>query len=78
MQEQTRQASDYETFKEIMDGPRGFIEAGWCGDADCEATIQEESRATIRCLPFDREAPGGSCIRCDNPAKHLAIFAKAY
>ncbi len=78
MADQTRQASDYDAFKEIMSGPRGFIEAGWCGESACENSIQEETRATIRCLPPEREVPEGSCIRCDEPAAHLAVFAKAY
>jgi len=76
--ENTRVPSDYDAFKEIMAGPRGFIEAPWCGDEETETKrIQEETSATLRCLLTDRE-PEGDCLFCDKPAKHVAIFAKAY
>ena len=74
----TRTAADYDSFKEIMDGPRGFIEAPWCGDEVNEVQrIQEDTSATIRCLLADRK-PDGGCVICGKPAKHVAIFAKAY
>ena len=56
----------------------GFSLAGWCGDAACEATIKAESKATIRCLPFDQPANAGACIVCDRPATAQAVFARAY
>ena len=74
----THRAEDYETFRQIMDGPRGFIEANWCGDADCEDAIQEETSATIRCLPLEAKRAKGSCVRCDKPGQHVVLFAKAY
>jgi len=60
-----------------MEGRPGFVVARWCGDADCEAQIKTETQATIRNLPFD-QVPGGTCIRCDNPAITEARFAKSY
>ena len=78
MRENTRRVADYEAFKEIMAGPRGFIEAPWCGDEANETQrIQEDTSATVRCLLVDRE-PEGPCVVCGKPAKHVAIFAKAY
>ena len=74
----TRVVADYDAFKEIMAGPRGFIEAPWCGDETTEAKrIQDETSATVRCLLTDRQAEG-DCVFCGKPAKHVAIFAKAY
>ncbi len=74
----THQVSDRAAFKEIMDGPRGFIEAAWCGDEDdCAATIQEETSATVRCLQGDPQ-PDAVCALCGKPAQHMAVFAKAY
>jgi hypothetical protein len=29
-------------------------------------------------MPMQRGAPSGNCVRCDNPAKFQAWFAKAY
>jgi prolyl-tRNA synthetase len=56
----------------------GFARAGWCGEGACEARIKEDLTVTIRCLPFDAEEPPGGCIACGRPARHLAIYAKAY
>ncbi len=77
--ENTHQASDYSSFKEILESRAGFIECGWCGSPECEAKIKEETKATIRVLPLGRN--GGddkSCIYCGAKAKELAVFAKAY
>ncbi len=73
----TRRIDDYEQFKEVLDEQGGFIESGWCGSADCEAKIKEETKATIRVLPLGRSG-GGHCILCGKEAKELAVFAKAY
>ena len=43
-----RHASRYDEFKELMDGPGGFVYAGWYGDPAFEAAIKEETKATIR------------------------------
>src|SRR5919107_1089710 len=71
----------YDRFREIMDGEGAFVYAGWCGDAECEARIKEETKATIRVLPDEEfrsaEAPT-RCLRCGRPATGEALWAKAY
>jgi prolyl-tRNA synthetase len=75
----THVAEDYATFKRIMQGQRGFIRAFWCGSAECEARIKEETRATIRVIPEDSEADGaGACVACGQAATRRALFAQAY
>ena len=76
--EHTQRTRDYGEFKQIMDGRPGFVIAPWCGSADCEAQIKTDTQATIRNMPMNGDAVTGSCVRCDNPAKHEAWFAKAY
>jgi prolyl-tRNA synthetase len=57
----------------------GFADALWCGDAVCETRLKAETKATIRCLPHDRqEGIHGSCALCGAPARHRAVFARAY
>ncbi len=75
----TTATSSYDEFKSVMEGRPGFVQAPWCGDAACEATIKAETQATIRNIPagFDH-APGGPCLRCDKPAVVPAWIAKAY
>jgi prolyl-tRNA synthetase len=58
----------------------GFFLVPWHDDADAEAKIKEETRATIRCYPLDgqEEAAGKTCFYSGRPATHMAIFARAY
>jgi prolyl-tRNA synthetase len=64
----------------------GFAYSYWCGSAECEAKIKEETRATMRCIPMDqslgdgdaRAGGTGACVYCGNAAAERAIFARAY
>jgi prolyl-tRNA synthetase len=76
-----RNVKSYGELKEIMDGPGGFVYAGWDGTAETEAKVKEETKATIRCLPSDEFLQGmkpGTCIVTGKPAKHIAVWSKAY
>ncbi|MEA3344646.1 MAG: proline--tRNA ligase [Chloroflexota bacterium] len=76
MERNTAQPRSYEEFKEVV--AHGFARAWWCGDSECEDQIQEETQATVRCIPLDQPEGSGRCIRCGKPAKKMAIFARAY
>ncbi len=77
---ETRTVSNYDEFKSAMEKGRGFFQAPWDGTSETEALIKEETKATIRCIPLDGSSPhpGQLCIRSAAPAKHVAIFARAY
>jgi prolyl-tRNA synthetase len=75
-QEHTYEPEDYSAFREAVE--RGFALAWWCEQADCEAQIKEETRATSRCIPFDQPGGEGHCIRDGRPARRRAIFGHAY
>ncbi|NLZ39329.1 MAG: proline--tRNA ligase [Firmicutes bacterium] len=79
MEENTHRTDDYQEFKQIMEEKRGFLVAGWCGCVECENAVKEETKATIRNIPFhlQQEDPG-RCIYCGQDGKHLVIFARAY
>jgi prolyl-tRNA synthetase len=75
----THAADSYDQFKEIMSTQRGFIRAYWCGSADCEQKIKEETRATIRVIPEDSAGDRpGQCIYDNRPATRRALFAQSY
>lgn len=74
----TREVKTYQEFKEIMNDKRGFIEAFWCEDKECEAKIKEETKATTRCLPFEAIKAKGQCIYCGKPANFRWLFGQAY
>ena len=78
-QEHTTEAESYTTFTEVMEGRPGFVVSPWCGSAVCEASIKAETQATIRNIPFaSSPATGKSCVKCGEPAKVHAWFAKSY
>src|SRR5467141_1521657 len=63
----TTRVSSWDEFRQIMAGRRGFLIAGWCGDAECEAKIKQETKATVRGIPLEGEVRPGTCIRCGRP-----------
>jgi prolyl-tRNA synthetase len=75
----TFRARDYAELGKFLDDPGGFVEAGWCGDAACEARVKEETKATIRLLPLDKKDTGGApCVVCGKTARDIAVFGRAY
>jgi prolyl-tRNA synthetase len=74
----TFEVDDYDTFTEKLADPGGFLLAHWCGDDACEERVQEETKATIRCLAFDQPEETGPCIVCGGSSKKRAHFAKGY
>lgn len=70
--------NDYAAFKQSLEEKSGFYQMHWCESADCELKVKEETKATIRCIPFDQIKESGSCIYCKRPSKGRVIFAKNY
>ncbi len=71
-------ADTYEEFKEIIENKGGFVLAHWDGTDETEARIQEETKATIRCIPLNPEADPGKCMVTGEPSPYRVLFAKAY
>jgi prolyl-tRNA synthetase len=69
---------DYEEFKNTLKTKGGFIKAAWCGRATCEATIKDETGATIRLRPFEKEEPKSPCVGCGEKAEEAVYFARSY
>ncbi|MCW4009818.1 MAG: proline--tRNA ligase [Candidatus Bathyarchaeota archaeon] len=78
LEQLTAAVKTYNEFKQVMAGKGGFAKAAWCGNADCEAKIKEETGATIRVIPFKKEEPQTGCIYCGQKAKDVAYFARSY
>ncbi|CAA9338916.1 MAG: Prolyl-tRNA synthetase, archaeal/eukaryal type [uncultured Gemmatimonadaceae bacterium] len=76
-----RGVRDYARFREIIDGDGGFVYTGWCGSAECEAQVKDDTKATIRVLPdaeFRSPEPPATCVRCGAAASGEALWAKSY
>ena len=72
----TFEPKDYNELKEVVE--KGWAFSWWCGDAECEAKVKDETKATTRCIPLDQEPGNGTCIVCGRPATEKAIFGRAY
>jgi len=75
---QTRHASGYDEFKEILDTEGGFVYAHWDGTAETEEHIKNETKATIRCLPLKPEKQPGKCMVTGKDSPYPVLFARAY
>ena len=74
----TISVDSYEEFKEKLESEGGFIAAHWDGTAETEERIQQETKATIRCIPIDVEGETGKCMVTGKPSPYRVLFAKAY
>ena len=72
----TASADTYAEFKELVE--KGFVYAHWDGTDETEEKIKQETKATIRCIPFDQKKEEGKCIFTGKPSSGRVLFAKAY
>jgi prolyl-tRNA synthetase len=72
----TAEPGNYGQFQTAVE--KGFAYAFWCGSAQCEQSIKDETKATLRCIPVDQPEAKGDCIHCGKPAGEKGYFAKAY
>jgi prolyl-tRNA synthetase len=78
LEENTTTVRTYDDFKKILEKKGGFIRASWCSNSECEEKIKEETGATIRMIPFEREKPFSNCVYCEGQAKEVVYFARSY
>jgi prolyl-tRNA synthetase len=67
----------YDEFKEKIE-TGGFLLAHWDGTAETENRIKEETKATIRCIPFHGDAQPGRCLLTGRPSQQRVLFARSY
>lgn len=72
----TADVTTYEELKQQVE--RGFARCYWAGTMEDEKRIQEETRATIRCIPLDQPQQAGRCIYTGKETTQQVIFARAY
>lgn len=77
-EENTTSVDTYDEFKDVLEEKGGFILAHWDGTDETEARVKEETKATIRCIPFDRDEEAGVDMITGKPSKGRVYFAKAY
>ena len=75
--EHTVEVNTYEEFKEQIE-KGGFVLAHWDGTPETEERIKEETKATIRCIPFEGDTTPGTCMVTGKPSARRVLFARAY
>jgi len=68
---------DYNEFKQVIEED-GWCYVWWKANAENEAHIKEETKATLRCIPLDQPGGTGHCIFSGEETTEKAYFAKAY
>ena len=76
MDDNTSTAKSYDEFKEMIE-TGGFVLAHWDGTLETENKIKQDTKATIRCIPFDKKNPG-KCIVTGKSSECQVFFAKSY
>ncbi|MCX6227814.1 MAG: proline--tRNA ligase [Bacteroidia bacterium] len=77
-EENTTKVDSYDQFKDLLVTKGGFFLAHWDGTVETELKIKEETKATIRCIPFDGAKEEGKCMVTGKPSSQRVIFALAY
>jgi prolyl-tRNA synthetase len=79
----THVVETYEAFQEALDAG-GFVLMHWDGTPETEARVKEETKASIRCIPFpgqfdgvDTEVPGTDPVS-GKPSAGRVVYARAY
>jgi prolyl-tRNA synthetase len=75
--ESSRKVDTYDQFKEEIE-KGGFLYAHWDGTSETEEKIKNDTKATIRCIPFDADSEEGSCMVTGKPSAGRVVFARAY
>ncbi|HNW49881.1 MAG TPA: proline--tRNA ligase [Prolixibacteraceae bacterium] len=76
--EHITKADTWEEFQDVLKNKGGFILAHWDGTPETEQKIKDETKATIRCIPFDAVEEEGKCIYSGKPSHQRVLFAIAY
>ena len=76
--ENTTKVDSYDEFKALLNTKGGFFLAHWDGTSETELLIKDETKATIRCIPFEGDGEEGFCMVTGKPSKQRVIFALAY
>jgi prolyl-tRNA synthetase len=74
----TKDVESYEELTERVATNAGWNRVWWAGDAADEARVKAETKATIRCIPFDQPGGSGTCVLTGKPATSQVIIARAY
>jgi prolyl-tRNA synthetase len=73
----THRAGSYDELKKLLE-KGGFVRCFFQPSRENEAKIKDETKATVRCMPFDAQGKTGKCIYSGKDGAPEVIFAVAY
>ncbi len=74
----TYEARDLDEMIKVADEKPGFIKAMWCGSRECEEALKEKAGVSSRCIPFEQDPVGDTCVCCGKKADKMLYWGKAY
>jgi len=73
-----RTAAGYDELKAILKEHGGFVRCRFEPGAEAEDRIQNETKATVRVIPFEQPGGTGPCIYSGKETSTEVLFAQAY
>jgi prolyl-tRNA synthetase len=77
-EQSTREASSYDELKRIIKEQGGLVRCWFKPGRESEARIKDQTKATVRCIPFDQPGTKGRCIYTGEETDMQVLFAQAY
>lgn len=74
----TVEANSYEELKAALAARQGFVRCWFKENPEAEAKIKEETKGTVRCIPFAQAGGSGKCIFSGEEAQQQVLFSVAY
>ncbi len=74
----TRDAGSYDEMKRILKEQGGFVRCFFSPDRQNEKRIKDETKATVRVIPFQQPGTNGKDIYTGQETDTQVLFAQAY
>jgi prolyl-tRNA synthetase len=74
----TRDATSYDQLKDILKTQGGFVRCYFKPDRENEKKIKDQTKATVRCIPFAQSGTSGKDIITGEETTTQVLFATAY
>jgi prolyl-tRNA synthetase len=72
--------TDYAEFRQFMEEGGGFAYTGWCGSAECEQRVKDDTKSTVRVIPDEefRSPDAPDVCLCGTDSLCQVVRARAY
>jgi len=74
----TYKVDTWDEFRDSIENRGGFLLAHWDGTAETEEKIKNETKASIRIIPFGNTSEEGKCVYSGKQSQKRVVFARAY